>query len=51
MIEFHLHNPNADDVNDCMGCLEILTNPKLKFANEIQAFAKADRAHFQALGW
>lgn len=41
------HNPDGDDVMDCMPCLEIVTDPKSK--NEIAAFAKADREHFDEI--
>lgn len=41
------HNPDAEDVEECDDCLEIVTDPNFK--NEIQAFALADRSHFDEI--
>lgn len=42
------HNPDAEDVEECEACLDILTDPQGS-SNEITQFATADRVHFNEI--
>lgn len=41
------HNPEANSVEDCIACLEIMT--ERGETSELRAFVKADQEHFKSL--